>query len=97
MKGGTTVIAFARDPTGYMWEIIERKGKDIPEPIAQACSMLPRLSMHSLLLKCLNRGLYVRIASGGQECSHLYALIGVRFCAGDAAGDRPGREHKVMS
>ena len=60
VKGGTTVIAFARDPTGYMWEIIERKGKAIPEPIAQACPAPFRLPTSSLLLKCLNRGVSVR-------------------------------------
>lgn len=35
VKGGTTVIAFVEDPTGYKWELIERKGTSIPEPIAQ--------------------------------------------------------------
>lgn len=34
MKGGTSVIAFVDDPTGYKWELIERKGAN-PEPIAQ--------------------------------------------------------------
>lgn len=39
VKGGSTVIAFAKDPTGYMWELIERE--DAPasggrsEPICQ--------------------------------------------------------------
>jgi hypothetical protein len=37
VKGGKTVIAFVEDPTGYKWELIERKG-EIKEPIAQvAC------------------------------------------------------------
>ena len=35
VKGGSTVIAFVEDPTGYKWELIERKGAAIPEPIAQ--------------------------------------------------------------
>ena len=35
VKGGQTVIAFVKDPTGYAWELIERKGVAIPEPIAQ--------------------------------------------------------------
>jgi len=35
VKGGTTEIAFVKDPTGYAWEIIQRKGKEIKEPIAQ--------------------------------------------------------------
>eukprot|EP00884_Botryococcus_braunii_P010067 jgi/Botrbrau1/19061/Bobra.0100s0085.1 len=34
VKGGTSVIAFVDDPTGYKWELIERKGSN-PEPIAQ--------------------------------------------------------------
>lgn len=35
VKGGATVIAFVKDPTGYTWELIERKGVAIPEPICQ--------------------------------------------------------------
>ena len=34
VKGGTSVIAFVDDPTGYKWEIIGRT-RDIPDPIAQ--------------------------------------------------------------
>lgn len=34
VKGGKTVIAFVEDPTGYKWELIERKG-EIEEPLAQ--------------------------------------------------------------
>ena len=34
VKGGQTVIAFADDPTGYKWELIQRP-EPIPEPIAQ--------------------------------------------------------------
>lgn len=34
VKGGTSVIAFVDDPTGYKWEIIGRPA-EIPEPIAQ--------------------------------------------------------------
>lgn len=34
VKGGQSVIAFAEDPSGYKWELIQRKG-DIPEPMAQ--------------------------------------------------------------
>ena len=37
MKGGSTVIAFAEDPTGYKFELIERKGRAIPEPLCQVC------------------------------------------------------------
>uniref|UniRef100_A0A383WPL6 Glyoxalase I n=1 Tax=Tetradesmus obliquus TaxID=3088 RepID=A0A383WPL6_TETOB len=33
VKGGSTVIAFARDPTGYMWELIQRK--QTQEPLCQ--------------------------------------------------------------
>lgn len=40
VKGGTTEIAFVKDPTGYSWEIIQRKDQKIREPIAQACSRL---------------------------------------------------------
>lgn len=36
VKGGTTVIAFAKDPTGYMWELIERKNLAADsEPLCQ--------------------------------------------------------------
>ena len=36
VKGGSSVIAFAKDPTGYMWELIQRPaGK---EPLCQACT-----------------------------------------------------------
>mmetsp|Transcript_6807 Transcript_6807/g.18287 ORF Transcript_6807/g.18287 Transcript_6807/m.18287 type:complete len:351 (-) Transcript_6807:285-1337(-) len=34
VKGGSTIIAFAKDPTGYSFELIQREGK-IPEPFAQ--------------------------------------------------------------
>ena len=34
VKGGSTIIAFVDDPTGYKWELIERPGP-IVEPIAQ--------------------------------------------------------------
>ncbi|GAX75356.1 hypothetical protein CEUSTIGMA_g2800.t1 [Chlamydomonas eustigma] len=33
VKGGTTVIAFVKDPSGYLWELIQRK--DSPEPLCQ--------------------------------------------------------------
>ena len=33
VKGGTTVIAFVDDPTGYKWELIQRQ--PVPEPVAQ--------------------------------------------------------------
>lgn len=33
MKGGNTVIAFAKDPTGYMWELIQRP--QTQEPLCQ--------------------------------------------------------------
>lgn len=37
VKGGKTQtnIAFVDDPTGYKWELIERKDQPIPEPLAQ--------------------------------------------------------------
>jgi len=35
VKGGSTVIAFAKDPTGYMWELIERKQRKLQEPLCQ--------------------------------------------------------------
>lgn len=34
VKGGSTVIAFVEDPTGYKWELIQRPG-EITEPLAQ--------------------------------------------------------------
>ena len=33
VKGGSSVIAFAKDPTGYMWELIQRK--ETQEPLCQ--------------------------------------------------------------
>lgn len=36
VKGGTSVIAFVEDPTGYKWEIIGGEEGNIREPIAQA-------------------------------------------------------------
>jgi hypothetical protein len=33
VKGGSTVIAFAKDPTGYMWELIQRP--QTQEPLCQ--------------------------------------------------------------
>ena len=36
VKGGSTHIAFARDPTGYQWELIQRE-KPSAEPLAQVC------------------------------------------------------------
>ncbi len=40
VKGGKTVIAFAEDPTGYKWELIERA--QTKEPLAQVSEpMLP--------------------------------------------------------
>lgn len=46
VKGGTTVIAFVKDPAGYMWELIQRP-KESPEPICQVragCNALCVLS-----------------------------------------------------
>lgn len=39
VKGGTTEIAFIKDPTGYSWEIIQRKDQKIREPIAQVIQL----------------------------------------------------------
>jgi hypothetical protein len=33
VKGGSSVIAFAKDPTGYMWELIQRP--QTQEPLCQ--------------------------------------------------------------
>ena len=33
VKGGSTVIAFVKDPSGYLWELIQRG--DTPEPLCQ--------------------------------------------------------------
>jgi len=33
VKGGNTVIAFAKDPSGYMWELIQRP--QTKEPLCQ--------------------------------------------------------------
>ena len=41
VKGGKTVIAFVDDPTGYKFELIQREGKAIPEPLAQVGSCCP--------------------------------------------------------
>ena len=39
VKGGSTVIAFAKDPTGYAWELIERP--KTAEPLCQVrCAVL---------------------------------------------------------
>ncbi|KAF8056006.1 lactoylglutathione lyase [Scenedesmus sp. PABB004] len=39
VKGGSSVIAFARDPTGYLWELIQR-----PEPIREPlCQVMLRV------------------------------------------------------
>jgi len=42
VKGGKTIIAFAKDPTGYSFELIQREGQ-IKEPFAQvgasACAL----------------------------------------------------------
>lgn len=50
VKGGTSVIAFVDDPTGYKWELIERKGAN-PEPIAQVqpASLAPSIPPCSFL------------------------------------------------
>lgn len=34
VKGGSTIIAFVKDPTGYLWELIQRPAAS-PEPLAQ--------------------------------------------------------------
>jgi len=39
VKGGNTVIAFAKDPTGYMWELIER-----PKTKEPLCQVMLRVS-----------------------------------------------------
>lgn len=39
VKGGSTVIAFAKDPTGYMWELIER-----PQTKEPLCQVMLRVS-----------------------------------------------------
>ena len=33
VKGGNTVIAFVRDPGGYLWELLQRG--ETPEPLCQ--------------------------------------------------------------
>jgi hypothetical protein len=33
VKGGSTVIAFVKDPSGYLWELLQRGGT--PEPLCQ--------------------------------------------------------------
>jgi lactoylglutathione lyase len=35
VKGGNTVIAFVKDPTGYAWELIQRVDAPIRDPLAQ--------------------------------------------------------------
>lgn len=40
VKGGSTHIAFARDPTGYQWELIQRE-KPSAEPLAQVSRESP--------------------------------------------------------
>ena len=35
VKGGNTVIAFVKDPTGYAWELIQREPGRIRDPLAQ--------------------------------------------------------------
>lgn len=48
VKGGTTEIAFVKDPTGYAWEIIQRKDKEISEPIAQVGGLSQMISHPNL-------------------------------------------------
>jgi hypothetical protein len=45
VKGGSTVIAFAKDPTGYMWELIQRP--QTQEPLCQVRRTPDRLSAHA--------------------------------------------------
>lgn len=53
VKGGTTVIAFVEDPTGYKWELIERKDKAIPEPIAQVMLRVTDLDKSIAYYRCV--------------------------------------------
>lgn len=47
VKGGKTHIAFAEDPTGYKFELIQRE-KESSEPFAQVC--------HTINIPTLNVG-----------------------------------------
>ena len=49
VKGGTTEIAFVKDPTGYSWEIIQRKDQNIREPIAQVRASYILVQMSNFL------------------------------------------------
>ena len=67
VKGGTSVIAFVEDPTGYKWEIIGGNGKEIREPIAQVvvppCAAYLKLwcMLHLHMLEWYWRGLIMGI------------------------------------
>ena len=71
VKGGTTVIAFVDDPTGYKWEIIGREGP-IREPIAQVMvcnTALPEALPPKNLLIC--RGSLQPCSIPGRSCCAL--------------------------
>ena len=71
VKGGKTVIAFADDPTGYKWELIQRP-EPIPEPIAQVhqlqqsstpFSSLPdeqKTTIHEMASQAFSTGVFAR-------------------------------------
>lgn len=68
VKGGSTVIAFVKDPSGYLWELLQRG--DTPEPLCQvinheskqrktpACMLV---CMHSNILQCMHRNVILKV------------------------------------
>ena len=51
VKGGSTVIAFVKDPSGYLWELLQRG--DTPEPLCQVSTKLNRTPVLLLVARTM--------------------------------------------
>jgi lactoylglutathione lyase len=81
VKGGTTVIAFARDPTGYMWELIERK--DMAEKAGPGseplCQVMLRVTDLDASVRYYTEVLGMRLLRTRVNEEHKYTLAFVGY------------------
>ena len=71
VKGGDSIIAFVDEPTGYKWEIVESKGKPIPEPVAQAMLRVTDLDRS---IKCYTEALGMQLLRKKDNSEFKYTL-----------------------
>lgn len=77
VKGGTTVIAFAKDPTGYMWELIERK--NLAADAEPLCQVMLRVTDLDASIKYYTEVLGMRLLRTRVNEEHKYTLAFVGY------------------